>query len=153
VVTGTGNLDAGGAGGYCCNLNGSPGRIRIDCTDAYAFRSLQMNGVATRGSQMFVFPPGAPHLDIIQAAGQNIPAGTNNAVVVNLPAGRTNAQTVTIQASGFTNNVPINVSVVPENRYSSNYQATVFMTNDPAQVTVNVFIPDGTISRIFTWTR
>jgi hypothetical protein len=150
VVTGVGQLDTSGGSG---NWGASYGRIRIDCNDTYAFRSLRMYGVATRGSQMFVFPSPNPRLDIVQAAGQTITEGTNNAVVINLPVGATNNQTVTVQARDFTNDVNIAVQVVPENRPSATYAATVTMTNNPSQTTVNVVIPDGTISRIYSWTR
>ena len=102
---------------------------------------------------MFVFFTPPTRLDILQAAGQTIPEGTNGAVVVNLPAGSPTNQTVTVQARNFTNNVPISISVVPENRPSSNYLATITMTTNPSQTTVNVVIPDGTISRISAWTR
>jgi hypothetical protein len=151
TVSGSGILTTSGGAGDCGS--GSPGRIRIDCQDAYSFRSLVMNGVATRGAQMFVFPSLAPRLDILQAAGQLISEGTNNAVVVTLPSGSPTNQTVTVQARDFLTNVNITVSVVPENRPSATYLATITMTNNPSQVTVPVVIPDGTISRIYSWTR
>ena len=156
LVTGSGSLNASGGGGTfgsAYGTSGSSGRIRIDCQDAYSFRALTMNGVATRGSQMFVFFTPLTRLDILQAAGQTIPEGTNSAVVINLPAGSPTNQTVTVQARNFTNNVPISISVVPENRPSSNYLATITMTTNPSQITVNVVIPDGTISRISAWTH
>ena len=82
-----------------------------------------------------------------------MPEGTNNSVIVNLAAGSSTNQTVTVQARNFTNDVPIVVSVVPENRPSSNYLATISMTNNPSQTTVNVIIPSGTYTRIYSWTR
>lgn len=152
VVNGSGSLDS--RPGYTPNAtSGSVGRIRIDCLDAYAFRSLTMNGVATRGSQMFVFPATNPRLDILQAAGQTIPEGTASGVTITLPAGSDTNRTVTVQARDFTNSVPIRVAVVSENRPSTTYDAVITMTNNPSQITVNVVIPDGTISRISSWTR
>ena len=154
LVNGTGNLTVNGGGGYT-GYGGSDGRIRIDCEDRYAFRSLTMNGTATRGAQMFVFPT-APvaRLDLIEAAGTAIPEGTGNLVQVDLPAGSSTNRTVRVQGRNFTGVVPITVIVIPENRPATRYNAQIDMSGgNPSEVTVNVSIPDGTISRIQTWTR
>ena len=143
-ITGNGSLSAAGPG---------QGRIRLDCTNQYSFRFLTMNGAATRGSQLFVFPPFTNRLDIIQAAGITIPEGTNAVIQIELPVGASTNQTVTVQARGFTNDVPITVAVVPENRPSTKYNAVIVMANNPSALTLNVVIPDGTISRIQAWTR
>ena len=114
-----------------------------------------MNGAATRGAQMFVFPP-APiaRLDIIEAAGTAIAEGTGNLVQVDLPAGSSTNRTVRVQARNFTGIVPITVIVIPENRPATRYNTQIDMSGgNPSAVTVNVSIPDGTISRIQTWTR
>lgn len=154
LVSGNGNLTVNGGNAFS-GYTGSGGRIRVDCEDRYAFRSLVMNGVATRGAQMFVFPP-APvaRLDIIEAAGTPISEGTGNIVQVDLPAGSTTSRTVRVQARNFTGVVPITVAVISENRPSTRYDAEINMNSgNPSAVTVNVVIPDGTISRIQTWTR
>ena len=154
LVNGNGNLTVTGGGAFS-GYAGSGGRIRVDCEDRYAFRSLIMNGVATRGAQMFVFPP-APiaRLDIIEAAGNAISEGTGNLVQVDLPANSTTNRTVRVQGRNFTGVVPITVAVIPENRPSTRYDAEIDMNiGNPAAVTLNVVIPDGTISRIQTWTR
>ena len=154
LVNGSGNLTVNGGGAYT-GYGGSDGRIRVDCEDRYAFRSLIMNGTATRGAQMFVFPP-APiaRLDIIEAAGTAIPEGTGNIVQVDLPAGSTINRTVRVQGRNFTGIVPITVIVIPENRPATRYNAQIDMGGgNPSEVTVNVIVPDGTISRIQTWTR
>ena len=154
LVNGGGNLTVSGGGAYS-GYGGSGGRIRVDCEDRYAFRSLTMNGTATRGAQMFVFPP-APiaRLDIIEAAGTAIPEGTGNLVQVDLPAGSSTSRTVRVQGRNFTGLVPITVIVIPENRPAIRYDAQINMSGgNPSEVTVNVTIPDGTISRIQTWTR
>ncbi len=150
LVNGTGSLNttAGGIG-----YGGSQGRIRVDCQDRYAFRSLTMNGLATRGAQMFVFPSPIPRLDIVQAAGTNIVEGFAGPVLVDLPAGSSTNRTVTIQARDFTNSVPVRIVVIPENRASLTYDVTITMTNNPAQLVVPVIIPDGTVSRINAWNR
>lgn len=154
LVNGTGNLTVNG-GGASSGYSGSGGRIRVDCEDRYAFRSLIMNGVATRGAQMFVFPT-APiaRLDIIEAAGTAIPEGTGSIVQVDLPAGSSTSRTVRVQGRNFTGIIPITVIVIPENRASTRYDAQIDMSGgNPSTVTVNVVIPDGTVSRIQTWTR
>lgn len=154
LVNGSGNLTVNG-GGASSGYGGSGGRIRVDCEDRYAFRTLVMNGIATRGAQMFAFPA-APiaRLDIIEAAGNAIPEGTGNLVQVDLPAGSSTSRTVRVQGRDFTGVVPITVAIISENRPSSRYDAVIDMgTGNPATVTVNVVIPDGTISRIQTWTR
>jgi hypothetical protein len=154
LVNGSGSVQANGGGGFS-GYNGSVGRIRIDCEDRYAFRSLNLQGIATRGAQMFVFPP-APiaRLDIIEAAGNPVPEGTGNLVQVDLPAGSTTNRTVRVQGRNFTGVVPITVAVISENRPSTRHDTEIDMnTGNPAATTVNVVIPDGTISRIQTWTR
>jgi len=154
LVNGTGSAQASAGGGYS-GYSGSVGRIRVDCEDRYAFRSLNFQGVATRGAQMFVFPS-APiaRLDIIEAAGNAIPEGTGNLVQVDLPPGSATNRTVRVQGRDFTGIVPISVAVISENRPSTRYNSQIDMgTGNPAEVTVNVVIPDGTISRIQAWTR
>lgn len=154
LVNGTGNLTVS-SGGSSSGYTSSGGRIRVDCEDRYAFRSLVMNGVATRGAQMFVFPP-APiaRLDIVEAAGAAIPEGTGSVIQVDLAAGSTTNRTVRVQGRDFNGIVPITVVVIPENRPSTRYDAQINMSGgNPSEVTVNVVIPDGTISRIQTWTR
>ncbi len=154
LINGTGNLTVS-SGGAFSGYAASGGRIRVDCEDRYAFRSLVMNGVATRGAQMFVFPP-APiaRLDIIEAAGTVIPEGTGSIVQVELPAGSSTSRTVRVQGRDFTGIVPITVIVIPENRPSTRYNAQIDMSGgNPSSVTVDVVIPDGTVSRVQTWTR
>ena len=154
LVTGTGSVRAIGGGGYS-GESGSPGRIRIDCEDRQAFRTLSLLGLATRGALMFTFPPDPiPRLDIVEAAGQLIPFGTGASVQIELPAGSPTTRTVRIQARHFTGIVPITVVVIPENRPSTRYATQIDMAGgNPAEVAVEVSIPPGTLSRIQTWTR
>ena len=152
MVNGSGILqvNAGVLQGFAASL----GRIRIDCEDRYAFRSLRLTGVATRGAQMFVFPPYSPRLDIVEAGGQVIPAGTTNSVSFNLPPGPSTNIIVRVQATDFTNNIPIRVVVTPENGSSTNYNATIDISQgNPASTNVTVTLPAGTISTIHAWTR
>lgn len=159
VVSGTGSLSANRGANLSEGSSGagpgSVGRIRIDTTDRYAYRNLRVQaGVFSHGSQMFVFPPVLPRLDIVEAAGQAIPAGTANAVNIQLAAGSPTNQMVRVQARDFAGVVPIDIVVVPENGASTAYPAQIDMrTGNPTQVSVEVAIPSGTFSRIYAWTR
>ena len=103
---------------------------------------------------MYVFPPGNPHLDIIEAAGQSIPPGTTNGVTLTFPPGPDTNITVRVQATNFTNTVPIRVVVTPENSPSSSYDAAISMSQgNPASTNVVVTVPTGMTSTIHAWTR
>ncbi len=146
---------AGGAPGYPYGGDaGSQGRIRVDCTDDYSYRTLTYTGSFTRGSQMWVFQPNPTELDITSAAGQAIPVGTTNAVTVSLPFGSPTNQTVTLSAQNFTNSlVNVRIAVTPDTGSSSNYDGVITNTANPSVATFNVVIPSGTISKINAWTR
>ncbi len=151
IITGTGTFDVRGGGGFWAN--GSQGRVRIDCEDRYAFRSLRFQGRVTQGSQMFVDPPPGGVLNIIEAAGQTIPVPATTGVQVNLPAGSSQNRQVKIAGSGFTGNVPITVVVTPETGPSSTYDTVIPITGGNGQVAVDVVIPVGGVSQIHAWTR
>jgi hypothetical protein len=151
VVTGTGTFNVNGGGGFW--VAGSQGRVRIDCEDRYAFRSLRFQGRVTQGSQMFVNPPAGGSLNIIEAAGQVIPVPAQAGVLVDLPAGSSQSRQVKVAGSGFTANVPITVIVTPETGPSTSYDAEIPITAGAGQVTVDVTIPVGGVSRIHAWTR
>jgi hypothetical protein len=156
VVYGNGQLYArGGNGGSCCGWTdyGSGGRIRIDCTDDYNYRSLGISGSFSRGSQMWVFQTNAPQLDITFAAGQSIPIGITNAVYVSLPFGAPTNQQVALAARNFTNDVLIRIAVTPDTGPSLSFDGLVPNTGNPSTNTFNVVIPAGTVSRIDAWTR
>jgi hypothetical protein len=115
-----------------------------------------MAGKATQGSQMFVFPAIERRLDIIQAAGQTIPAPASAGVQVTLPAGSTPNRQVTVAASGFAANVPVPITVVvsPETGAAISYDADIPIGADQkGQVTVDVVLSIGNISQIHAWTR
>jgi len=131
----------------------SPGRIRIDTENIQAFRNLSYYGTITRGNRMFVFPASTPKLHIVEAAGQAIPVGTGNAVTVNLPAGTPATQTVKIRGEGFTGTVPIRLVVVPEHSTASDIDLNLNAGNNPAEVSAQITIPVGEITRIEAWTR
>lgn len=106
---------------------------------------------------MYVFPPVVPRLDIVEAAGQQIPEGTLGPVQVELPPGASTNQTVKLRARDFTGLVPINVVVTPEYGPSTTYTNQIDMSTNPAELLVNVVLPSSsttrTISRINAWTR
>ena len=112
-----------------------------------------MPGYATRGTQMFVFPPVIPRLDITSAAGQNIALNTNGPVTIQLPAGANPTNIVTLRAQDFTNAVPVRLVLTPENGASTSYDFTINMTSNPAQTNVTVVLPIGVPIRVDAWTR
>ena len=134
--------------------NAGSGRVRLDCTDNQAYQSLNLSGVASRGSRMIVFPTNTPSLDIIEVAGNSIPPGTNNAVVFELPSGTSTNQTVKVQAKNFTGDVPIRVVVTPEHGSRGEFDATILQASgNPPSATVPVIIPAGSTCQIHAWTR
>jgi hypothetical protein len=151
LISGNGSLSVlGGANGTW----GGFGRIRIDCLDNYSWRSLNLSRVVSRGQQMHVFPAAQSRLDIIAVAGNAIPEGTNNAVQFELSAGASTNQTVTVQARNFTNDVPIQVVVTPDNGPSGSFDAVILQASgNPPSTTVNVVIPTGMACQINAWTR
>jgi len=95
-----------------------------------------------------------PRLDVIQAAGNNIPFGTNQPVTFYLPPNSPTNQTVTVQASNFGAVVPIRVVLTPDNGSSSSYDAQIDNTaNNPASVEVPVVVPVNVRVQVNAWTR
>src|SRR5207247_140944 len=116
--------------------------------------NVQNGGKFTAGTQMFVFPRGNPHLDIINAAGAPIPEGTNAPVVVTLPVGASTTQIVRVQAHGFTNDVPIRVKITPENAPSATFDGVISQSSgDPPFADVQVTLPVDTVCHVHAWTR
>lgn len=152
IVSGVGNIDVSG-GSDCGSRGGSQGRIRIDCTDDFAYRSLNLVGSFSRGSQMFVFQTNTVQLDITSAAGQSIPVGTTNSVTVSLALGSPTNQIVTLQASNLTSNQPVRIAVVPDTGPSAFFDGVVTNTGNPSLSSFGVIIPVGTVSKINAWTR
>jgi hypothetical protein len=149
IVDGNGRLYAG------ADDRGGEGRIRIDTLDRFAWRNLQLlRGKWTIGSQMYVFPPNNPRLDIVEAAGQTIAEGANAVVNVSLPPGSSTNQVIKVKATGFTNNVPVTVSVVPEAGPSFRYDGLIPVTGpNPVIGNIDVVIPIDSFCNIRVWTR
>lgn len=149
AVNGTGTLNV-------TSGDGSPsvgaGRIRIDTLDT-AGMSLTLQGSATVGQNMFVFPDVLPRLDLIEVAGQPIPEDTQESFLFMLPFGESTMQTVTVQARDFIGIVPITIALIPENGPREFINTEIDMsTGNPAMVQEIVdFTADAT--HIQVWTR
>ena len=155
VIDGSGILDVTAGGSQNTGYpNGTAGRTRIDCTDRFSHRNLTLGGKGTRGIQMFVFPAGNPHLDIISAAGTPIVEGTNAPVIVFLPVGASTNQIVRVQARAFTNDVPIRVKITPENAPSATFDGVIQQSSgNPPFADVQVTLPVDTVCNVHAWTR
>ncbi|MCH7995789.1 MAG: hypothetical protein IIB57_15285 [Planctomycetes bacterium] len=131
------------------------GRIRVDTIDRTALQfTFNQTSVTAVGTMMFVFPDVVPRLAIIEAAGEIIPEGQPDPVLVLLPFGSTTSRTVTVQARDFIGIVPINVVLTPESGPPVVYPVDIDMSlGNPAQVIVDVEIPVNTATRIHAWTR
>ncbi len=151
IVDGAGSLRVPGGGGQTAGA--SDGRTRIDSTNRFASRNLTLSGKATRGTQMVVFPPNNPHLDIIHAAGRDITEGTNAAITITLPIGASTNQIVRVQARGFTGDIPIRVKITPENAPSATYDTIITNTANPSVGEVTVTLPLETATYVHAWTR
>lgn len=123
--------------------SGGDGRIRIDTENNLAFRNLNLQGAATRGNRMFVFPANVPALHIVQAAGQNIPVGNANAVSIELPAGSPATQTVRVRGVGFSQNVQVQIVATPEHSASVSQTVELNATANPAEVEAQFDLPAG----------
>lgn len=149
VVSGNGIIEATSLSGTQAH-----GRVRIDCIDRFAHRSIRLSGIGTRGSQMFVFPPNNPKLDILNAAGTSIPEGTTGPVTVTLPVGSSTEQTVRVQARGFTGDIPIRVKITPENGTAATFDAVIpAASGNPPFVDVPVTLVVDTVCHVHAWTR
>ena len=133
---------------------GGYGRIRIDTFDrsdmSFTFDPVSLT---TIGANMVVFPA-LPSLDIIAAAGTNIPEGSGSAVSIVLPFGTDPNQTVTVQARDYDGVVPIAVVVQPENGARTVVEDSIDnLAANPASKVINVVLPVNVPVKIFAWTR
>jgi hypothetical protein len=150
IITGSGTLSATGGSGGC--ISGGAGRVRVDALDTLGF-SLSIQGSGSIGSNMFVFPPTLPRLDLIEVGGQEIEEGEQEAVVLLLPFGGSTSQTVTVQARDFSGIVPITVALIPDNGDRQFVDAEIDMSEgNPASVVVPIELTDSA-THIQVWTR
>ncbi len=90
----------------------------------------------------------------MEAAGQPIAAGITNQVLISLPPGASTNQTVRVQATGFTNDVPVTVAVAPEAGASARFDGVISISStNPVTGTVNVVIPADSFCNVSVWTR
>jgi hypothetical protein len=155
VVDGNGILYAPGGGSTPGASDGSPGRIRIDCLDDFAYRNIGFVGSFTRGSEMFVFKDVTPRLSIVEAAGTTIPVGAPGPVIVSLPFGSPTNQVVRLQSTGFAAATRVQVTVTPDTGPSLTFEQPIpaNIGANPLVTGVDVVIPAGAISQIDAWTR
>ena len=149
VVAGTGTLNVNGRWG-------GNGLIRIDALDRSGANFAYTAGPATvsSGALMLVFPNPLPRLDVIEAAGTQIPAGTTTPVIVQLPFGSTTNRTVTVRAQDFNAAVPIAVVLTPEQGTPVTYTGVIDNLNsNPATNVFNVVVPVNVVVRVNAWTR
>ena len=145
-VEGAGSLDTHSQG------NAGQGRIRID-TVVRTNLNFNMQGASTIGGNLLVFPPTVPSLAVIQAAGNNIPEGSNP-VVFTLPFGSSTNRTIRIQARDFSRNLPIRVTLTPDSGTKQIFDTAVDNTSvNPAVVDVPVTVPVNTLVTVHCWTR
>jgi len=149
-VDGLGDLDVS-AGFYA-----SPGRVRIDTLDRFAWRGFNLTGAGrwTVVAQMTTGLADSRRLDIVEVAGQTIAAGATSGVDINLPVGSDTNQLVKVRASGFTGDVPITVALIPENGRSTRYDSLIPASGSgPATNAVNVIVPIDVVTRVQVWSR
>ena len=151
LVQGDGQIDVGGGN------RGANGRVRVDSIDK---TQIQLRMTPNRantlsiGAFMTVFPPGNPRLDIISAAGTQIPEGTNMPVLVNLPFGSDTNRTVIVQARNFNAVLPIEVVLTPDSGPGTVVQANIDnAAANPATVTVPVGFPINTPVAVHVWRK
>lgn len=166
TILGSGRILVGG-GQFDFNWGqaAGDGRARIDCLPQPIGISvvgnnnllIDFNGnvrpVAWRiGKNPAIFPPAGQRLEIVHAAGTDVPPGTNSSVLVTLPAGSSSNQLVTLRAVNFTGAFDVRVDATPENgaSYRTNFTWSVGASND-ATANVTVRVPGNNPTRITAW--
>jgi hypothetical protein len=145
-VEGAGSLNTDGG-----NFSGS-GRVRID-TVILTGLNFSITGVSSIGGNLLVFPPTVATLNVIEAAGNAVPLGSDP-VSFTLPFGSTTNRTIRIQARDFARNVPIRVTLTPDTGDKRVFDADVDNTTvNPAVVDVPVTVPVNTLVTVHCWTR
>jgi hypothetical protein len=149
-VEGTGviRVDGGSSGG-------GDGRIRVDCLDKTALTfNFQPISLTTVGANMFVAPSVIPRLDLVKAAGKDIPLGTGNTVQVQLPFNSDTNRTVTIRAQDFNADVPIRLTLTPDSGPRIVIDTNIVNTaQNPATLVIPVGLPVNNLITIHAWTR
>ncbi len=151
-VAGSGavNVLGGNSGGWENN-----GRIRVDCLDKTALTlRFQPLNQTTVGANMFVAPSVIPRLDLVKAAGKEIPLGTGNTVQVQLSFNSDTNQTVTLRAQDFNADVPIRLTLTPDSGPRIVIDTNIVNTaQNPATLIIPVGLPVNNLTTIHAWTR
>jgi hypothetical protein len=146
-VEGSGGLNTGALNG-----NSGEGRVRID-TVIRTGLNFSITGVSSVGGNLLVFPPTVATLNVIEAAGNTVPLGSDP-VTFTLPFGSTTNRTIRIRAQDFARNVPIRVTLTPDSGDKRVFDADVDNTTvNPAVVDVPVTVPVNTLVTVHCWTR
>jgi hypothetical protein len=146
-VEGAGSLNTGALNG-----NSGQGRIRID-TVIRTGLNFSIVGISSIGGNLLVFPPTVARLDVVEAAGNAVPLGSDP-VVFTLPFGSDTNRTIRIRAQDFARTVPIRVTLTPDTGDKRVFDAEVDNTTvNPAVVDVPVSVPVNTLVTVHCWTR
>lgn len=150
VVSSGGSIDVRGDG---ANFGRGDGRIRVDTLDRSDLRiSFLPNTVASVGGLMVVFPDPLPRLDIVEAAGRQVPLDTPTQVL--LPTGSPAAQSIRVRARDFGQVVPIRVVLTPDSGPAQTYDAQIDnAAANPAETSVNVTFPLNVLTHVHVFTR
>jgi len=131
---------------------GGLGRVRID-TVIRTGLNFSITGISSIGGNLLVFPPTVATLNVIEAAGNAVPLGSDP-VVFTLPFGSSTNRTIRIQARDFARSVPIRVTLTPDTGDKRVFDAEVDNTTvNPAVVDVPVTVPVNTLVTVHCWTR
>jgi len=150
-VTGGSNDD-----GEFQNNHAGHGRIRVDAFELEGAVNMSFTPAASlsAGSSVFVFPLNRPAIEIVAAAGTEIPSGTQGPVRLNLPFDSPTAQTVRLRASNFGGVVPVSVVVTPAQGTPQEFQAEIDNgASNPAEVDVAIEVPTNVQVTLQVWSR
>ena len=148
TITGRGSTDVAGAA--------ARGWVRFDVIDPTGIISINKGDPSTFsiGSNMAMFPPKIPRLNIIRVAGRDIAEPPTEPVTIVLPFGSDPTQSVILRAHDFDAVMPITVAVTPLYGPRMLFEAMVDnLQTNPADVVVAVELPINVAADISAWTR
>ncbi len=151
VVSGGGALDVTTGGGS----GGGAGRIRIDAHErgglALVYRP---STVVSIGALLAVVPDPLPRIDVIEAAGNTIAAGSGP-VVFTLPQGSPPGQGIRVRVSNFDSVVPLRLVAFPDHGVPIVVDGEVDNrgVGTSVETTLNVTLPVNDQVGIYVFTR
>ena len=138
------------------NNHNAYGRIRIDTLDLTGF-TLELHPAAplsSVGSRMQIFMDSLPSLGLTSVAGTVIPAGSTAPVTVMLPTGSPVTQTVTVEATNYNGQLPVQIALTPMGGARVIYDTVIDMAGaSTASVNVAVEIPIEVPVEVHAWTN